>query len=131
MTRTFILGAALAGIMLSPLAAIAADLGGEIATAAQHADLSATAPDMAYTHMHLHHTLNCLVGPKGAGFAAKELNPCANSGNGAIPDAGADAAKVRALTMAAAKASAGIAATDKAAAQKDAADAAAILKAIH
>jgi hypothetical protein len=130
MTRTFILAASIASIALLPFAAVAADLGGEIATAAQHADLSATAPDMAYTHMHLHHTVNCLVGPKGAGFDAKELNPCANSGNGAIPDAAGDAAKVKALTLAAAKAEAGIAAMDKAVAQKDAADAAAMLKAI-
>ena len=36
---------------------------------------------------HLHHTLNCLVGPGGDGFDAKQMNPCAQAGNGAIPDA--------------------------------------------
>jgi hypothetical protein len=131
MNKTILTGLLAGATALLPLAAVAADLGGEIATAAQHADLSASAPDIGTTHMHLHHTVNCLVGPNGAGFAAKELNPCANSGNGAIPDAAGNAAKIKQLNLAVAKAEAGIASADKATAQKDAADAAVILKAIH
>jgi hypothetical protein len=129
--KTILAGLIAGSVALLPLAALAGDLGGEIATAAQHADLSATASDLGGTHTHLHHTLNCLVGPDGEGFDSAELNPCANSGNGAIPDAQPNVAKVRQLMAAADKARAGIATRDKAAAQEDAADAAAILKAIH
>jgi hypothetical protein len=129
MNRTILFSALIAASL--PLAALAADLGGEIATAAQHAELASKASDIAGVHMHLHHTLNCLAGPKGAGYDSKELNPCASSGNGAIPDAAGNAAKVKALDDAAAKAQSGIAATDTKTAQKIAADTAAMLKAIH
>ena len=79
--------------------------------------------------MHLHHALNCLVGPSGAGYDPKNMNPCANSGNGAIPDT-TDAAKKTALEAAATTVNAGLAASDLATAQKDAAQAATELKAI-
>ena len=102
------LAALIGGMALLPLQAVAADLSGEIANAAQHAELAAQAGDIAGVHTHLHHTLNCLVGPGGAGFDAKELNPCANSGNGAIPDAGSDAAKLRVLKSAATNAGVGL-----------------------
>jgi hypothetical protein len=69
--------------------------------------------------------VNCLVGPTGTGFDATNANPCAKAGNGAIPDAsGAQKAK---LATALASANAGLAATDVAAAQKDAAAAAAAI----
>ncbi|HEX3672965.1 MAG TPA: hypothetical protein VHU87_01705 [Rhizomicrobium sp.] len=131
MNKTILTGLLAGATALLPLAALAGDLGGEIATAAQHAELSAAASDLGGTHMHLHHTLNCLVGPDGEGFDSAELNPCANSGNGAIPDAQPNVAKVRQLNLAADQARAGIATRDKAAAQQDATDAAATLKAIH
>ena len=57
-------------------------------------------------HAHLHHTLNCLVGPNGMDFDKDALNPCKNAGNGAIPDT-TDAAKQKALEAAADKARAG------------------------
>ncbi len=63
-----------------------------------------------------HHALNCLVGPGGTGFDATQMNPCANSGSGAIPDT-ADAAKKKILETAADQARSGIAATDLAKAQ--------------
>lgn len=106
-----------------------ADEHSEIANAATHAGLAAQAADVAGVHTHLHHALNCLVGPKGTGFAANEINPCANAGNGAIPDA-ADAAHKASLEAAANTARAGIAATDLAMAKKDASDAETALKAI-
>ncbi len=111
-----------------PVAALA-DEHSEIANAATHAGLAAQAADIGGVHTHLHHTLNCLVGPKGAGFDAKELNPCANAGNGAIPDA-TDAASKTALEAAADKARTGIAATDLATAKKVATDTETALKAI-
>jgi hypothetical protein len=71
--------------------------------------------------------LNCLVGTGGNGFDAKELNPCAQSGHGAIPDT-VDAAKKEMLESVAAKARSGIAATDINAARSDASSAASMLK---
>jgi len=55
-----------------------------VATAAQHAGLAAAAGDIAGAHRHLHHTLNCLIGPDGEGFDAAAGNPC-NDAGGAIP----------------------------------------------
>ena len=123
------LGAALAAALLAPVPVLAADAAGEIVTAATHADLASKASDLAGTQMHLHHALNCLVGPAGAGFDPKNLNPCANAGAGAIPDT-ADAARKAKLAAAADTTRAGLAAADLATAQKDAASAAAALKAI-
>jgi hypothetical protein len=119
---------AAAVLALVPLSAEAADVHGEIVTAATHAGLAAGAADLDTVHMHLHHTLNCLVGPGGTGFDAKQMNPCANSGGGAIPDS-SDAGKKTALQNAANEASTGIAETNLAKAQKDASDTAALLKA--
>jgi hypothetical protein len=110
-----------------PFAALA-DSASEVVTAETHADLASQAGDINMVHMHLHHTVNCLVGPGGKGFDAKELNPCANAGNGAIPDA-KDQAKIKALTDAVAKAETGIAATDVTAAKTAASATAAMLKA--
>jgi sulfur carrier protein ThiS len=110
---------ALLAALTLPATALAADLSGEIVTAGTHADLAAQASDLAAVHMHLHHTLNCLVGPKGDGFDPANLNPCAGSGNGAIPDS-TDAAKIQQLQTAVTTAEAGIAATDIATAKADA-----------
>jgi len=100
-----------AGILLFAGAAYAADLGAEITNAGQHAGLAAQAANLDGVHMHMHHALNCLVGPKGDGFDAKQMNPCAQSGNGAIPDE-MDAAKKAKLETAKSQLMQGIAATD-------------------
>jgi hypothetical protein len=122
-------GAAIAALLMAPLPVLAADAAGEIVTAATHADLASKAANLAGVQMHLHHTLNCLVGPGGDGFDPKNMNPCAGAGNGAIPDTD-DAGKKAALEAAAAKAKAGLTETNLVTAQKDAADTAAALKAI-
>ncbi|QEA39635.1 hypothetical protein FGL86_11510 [Pistricoccus aurantiacus] len=70
-----------------------ADAAQEVKTAAQHAGFAAEASDIAGVQMHLHHTLNCLVGPDGEGFDADEMNPCQDMGKGAIPDTTDDAQK--------------------------------------
>lgn len=106
-----------------------ADAASEVVNAATHAGLAAGSAKLDGVHMHLHHTLNCLVGPGGAGFDPKQMNPCANAGAGAIPDT-TDAGKKKSLETAAAKAREGIASADLATAQKDAADTAAILKTV-
>jgi hypothetical protein len=78
----------LAGLsLLLGVPAVFADSGGEAATAAQHAGFAAKSPQIQQVHMHLHHAVNCLVGPGGDGFDPKQANPCAGQGNGAIPDA--------------------------------------------
>jgi hypothetical protein len=74
-----------AGLVALPLAAHA-DASTEVSTAAEHAGFSAAADTLMVAHMHLHHVLNCLVGPKGHGFDTKAADPCANMGSGAIPD---------------------------------------------
>ncbi|MGZ5927867.1 MAG: hypothetical protein ACXWLX_01520 [Rhizomicrobium sp.] len=99
--------------------AFAADLGSEITNAQTHAGLAAKAANLDGVHMHLHHALNCVVGPAGEGFDAKQMNPCAQSGNGAIPDS-TDAAKKAKLETAKTQLMQGIAATDLKAAQASA-----------
>lgn len=127
--RDLLLGAALASILLAPLPVMAADVAGEISTAATHATLAAQSVTIEMVQMHLHHTLNCLVGAGGDGFDAKQINPCAGSGSGAIPDT-SDAAKKKALEDAAATVRMGLATKDMAMAQKAASDTATALKAI-
>jgi hypothetical protein len=89
-----------------PARALANAVHSEIVLAEQHAGLAAQSMGVALVHTHLHHTLNCLVGPGGPGFDAQEINPCANVGHGAIPDS--VAAKQPSLEAAAAEARAGI-----------------------
>ncbi len=117
---------ALAGMAFLPTTAVA-DGPQAIATAANHAGLAAAAGGIDMVHTHLHHVLNCLVGPGGDGFDAGPGNPCANAGGGAIPQT-ADAAMKTKLTAAAAQAKGGIANADMAAAKKTASDVQAMLK---
>jgi len=121
-----LIGAAVAAVLLLPVTA-SADAHSEIVNAGMHAGFAAGSPDVAGVHSHLHHTLNCLVGPNGNGYDGKELDPCAQAGHGAIPDT-ADATKKAALEAAAAKARAGLASNDLAAAKQDASDARTMLK---
>jgi hypothetical protein len=122
----------IAGIVIGILIAVAAsaqvaDPAQEAATGGVHAGLAAKAATIEQVHMHLHHTVNCLVGPTGQGFDAKEANPCQKLGNGAIPDTTDSATKAK-LTAALAKAQAGLKTDDLAAAQKAATEAQAALK---
>ena len=73
--------------------ALAADAAKEIKTAALHAGMASTSDTLQMTRAHLHHTLNCLEGPKGANFDATALNPCKDQGMGAIPDSPPDKRK--------------------------------------
>src|SRR5258706_11021319 len=116
---------ALAGMAFLPTAALA-DGPQAIATAANHAGLAAAAGGIDMVHTHLHHVLNCLVGPGGDGFDAAPGNPCGMAG-GAIPQT-ADAAMKGKLTTAATQAKAGIANADMAGAKKTATDIQAMLK---
>jgi len=79
-----------AGMILALSAANAAagmgNAGEEIKTAAEHAGYAAKAPDVKGVQMHLHHAINCLVGPKGQDFDESYGNPCAGEGDGALND---------------------------------------------
>jgi hypothetical protein len=127
--RFLAIAAAVSFAALLPVAALA-DAKGEIVTAMTHADLAAQAADINGVHMHLHHSLNCLVGTKGSGYDAKEMNPCANAGAGAIPDA-TDAAKKTAMEDAVKSLEAGVAESDIAKAKSDASAAASKLKSLQ
>jgi len=98
-----------------PMAAQAADASGsaskEAATAAAHAGMSLGAADLTMAHAHLHHVVNCLVGPAGKGFDAKAADPCKGMGDGAIVDAKGDAAAEARLHMALTDAQSGLKAT--------------------
>ena len=110
-----------------PASAQGVDPAQEAATGALHAGLAAQAATIQQIHMHLHHTVNCLVGPRGEGFDANEANPCQKLGNGAIPDTTDSAVKAK-LTAALAKAQAGLKSDDLTAAKKAATEAQAALK---
>jgi len=117
--------AALAAIALMPASALA-DGPQAIGIAANHAGLAANAGNIDMVHTHLHHVLNCLVGPGGDGFDAAPGNPCGMAG-GAIPQT-ADAATKAKLQTAATQVKAGIGNADMAAAKKTATDVQAMLK---
>jgi len=118
--KKILIASAAAGALFFSTAAFA-DLAGELTTAQTHAGLAAKAGDINMVHMHLHHALNCLVGPGGAGFDTGNANPCASAGKGILVDS-TDAAQKTKLQAAVADANKGIAATDLAAAQAAAND---------
>ena len=123
-------GALLAGAALGlalPPPARAADVKKELDTAAQHAGFAAAAKDVKMAHAHLQHVINCLVGPKGKGFDAKQLDPCKGMGNGAIPDSSA-AAQKKELRAALRKAEQGLKESQLATAQKTATDVGELIK---
>lgn len=69
------------------LGALAASSKQEVSTAHAHALMAQNAKTVDMAHTHLHHVINCLVGPDGQGFDADAGTPCKGQGNGAIPDA--------------------------------------------
>jgi len=127
--RYWVLAGAVAAAAGFSAPVLAADAKGEITTAAQHATLAAQAGNIAGVKMHLHHTLNCLEGPKGADFSKTDMNPCANSGNGAIPDS-TNPTTTASLQTAVGQAVSGLKASDLKTAQADASATAATLQAI-
>lgn len=120
-TRSHTLIAALAAAGALALTGPAmADSQQAVATAAQHAGFAAKSGTIKMVHTHLHHVLNCLVGPNGNGFYAAAGNPCGGTG-GAIPQA-TDAKMKMMLQADAAEARTGLADNNLAAAQKVAND---------
>ena len=58
----------------------------EISTAIEHSGFASEVKTTAKVHLHLHHVVNCLVGPHGMGFYPAAGNPCKGMGNGALDD---------------------------------------------
>ena len=116
--KKIVLLAAASALIASPAFA---DVAAQLTVAQTHAGMAAKAADLKMVQTHLHHAVNCLVGPAGAGFDAAAGNPCAKAGTGAIPET-TDAAQKAKLEAAVAKATPGFAPTDLAAAQKAAQD---------
>jgi hypothetical protein len=112
--KRIILLAACAALTATP---VLADTAAELNIAQNHAGMAAKASDLKTVQMHLHHAVNCLVGPGGEGYDASNANPCAKAGNGAIPDSTDQGQKAK-LQAAVADASAGFGTTDVATAQK-------------
>jgi len=77
----------LAGCLLSlPLLSVASQemASQQVKTAAEHADFASKSTKVQKVHVHLHHVINCLVGPGGKGFDKHAANPCKGQGNGAL-----------------------------------------------
>lgn len=92
----------------------------QVATAAAHAGMALGAIDLTTAHTHLHHVVNCLVGPAGRGFDAQAEDPCKGMGDGAIVDAKGDAATEARLHQALAEAEQGLKTTTLDSAHADA-----------
>jgi hypothetical protein len=108
--------AACAALIATP---VLADTAAELSIAQNHAGMAAKATDMVMVQKHLHHAVNCLVGPAGKGYDEAAGNPCGKAGTGAIPDS-TDAAMKAKLQTIADSAAPGLSTTDIAAAQKSA-----------
>lgn len=110
MKRLLTSSMALVGALLLTSTAFAQDASKELATARAHAQLAESSQSVMVAKMHLHHVLNCLVGPHGSGFDAKAGNPCKGMGDGAQKDAHMDHMKADQAAHALAYARKGVAA---------------------
>lgn len=126
----FIFGAMVVSALV-PIALVSgvalADGPQQVGTASKHAGFAAAATDMKDVQKHMHHVLNCLVGPNGKGFDESFGNPCNGQGQGAIPET-ADAATKTKLESALTTTRQAVATSDMAAAKKGASDVAGMLK---
>lgn len=114
MKRLLISSLALVGALFVASAALAqdGDAAKELATARTHAQLASASQSVAVAKLHLHHVINCLVGPHGKGFDAAAGNPCKGMGDGAEMDARKDRMSMTQVTHALAYARHGVAAKD-------------------
>lgn len=80
--------AILAAVTFGAQAMFAAEmgLGAELKIAITHAGFAQKYETLNEVTAHMHHVLNCLVGPGGQMFDAGAGNPCQGSGNGILAD---------------------------------------------
>ncbi|HEU0195674.1 MAG TPA: hypothetical protein VFQ88_00485 [Nevskiaceae bacterium] len=130
MKKSLKLTAVLLAAASLPLVALAAETPAQqqAATAQAHAMMAENATTLKMAHTHLHHAINCLVGPKGHGFDAAAADPCKGQGNGALPDSSSDAALHAKLETALNQAQTGLKTTTLTTAHTDAAKVAATLQ---
>lgn len=79
-------GAATWMLAQSALVTAAGDPSAELKTAVTHAGFAVKYETMKEVTLHLHHALNCLVGPQDKRFDAAAGNPCQGQGNGYLSD---------------------------------------------
>ncbi|HEX7325028.1 MAG TPA: hypothetical protein VF292_06715 [Rhodanobacteraceae bacterium] len=96
----------------------------EVATALIHANVAAKVDALSGVHLHLHHVLNCVLGPHSKEYSAAaeavSANPCKGLGDGALPDAAHDTLAQRELRNAAHAAERGVASSNLAVAHREA-----------
>ena len=86
MIRLSILALLSAAALAATPAFAAGDAGKQISTAIEHSGFASKVKSTDKVHLHLHHVVNCLVGPHGKGFYPAAGNPCQGEGNGALND---------------------------------------------
>lgn len=79
-----LVGLAVWGVQPSPAAM--GGMGDEMKTAITHAGFAEKYDAMKEVTMHLHHVINCLVGPGDPMFDSAAGNPCQGQGKGIMPD---------------------------------------------
>lgn len=87
--RWSILGIALCAVFAFGIPSLsAAEMGvkAEIATAVAHAQFAQKYDTTKEVTMHLHHVLNCLVGPADQMYDKAAGDPCQGQGKGILPD---------------------------------------------
>jgi hypothetical protein len=87
--RWLVLGTALAAVAAwgaAPSPAAMMGTGEEMKTAITHAGFAEKYDSMNEVSLHLHHVINCLVGPNDKMFDKMAGNPCQGQGNGILPD---------------------------------------------
>lgn len=73
-------------LSLSAVALAAVNGSKEVQTAIEHAGFASKSKTVSQVHLHLHHVINCLVGPKGEGYSTTAGDPCKGEGGGALND---------------------------------------------
>ncbi len=77
----------------TPKATAGGALQDAVKTAITHAGFAEKYDTMKEVTLHLHHVINCLVGPKDKMFDTSAGNPCQGQGNGIIADVSSGAHK--------------------------------------
>jgi hypothetical protein len=89
--RVFLAGVLVCASVLPQIALAAGDPSAELQTAITHLTFAAKYEGMKEITMHLHHAVNCLVGPQDKLFDTAAGNPCQGMGNGYLADQKANA----------------------------------------
>ena len=105
---TAVLGAGTPGAGTAMAPSATPNAATEISTALAHAQMAMASKELAEARHHLHHVINCLVGPKGKDFDASEENPCKGMGNGAMNDVDSKSAQYKKLDEALSEAKEGL-----------------------